>query len=628
MALKTTTTEKEVTSTKEENLLSKYSTDLSAYLSKDDSTLKNGEDEASRELDETTVAEPETLDTTDGDAISVSIDDVNPFFGEDIEGTDQGETLTGTNGSDTIFGYGGNDTLIGRGGEDSLDGGEGTDWVDYSSATAGVSASLSRVIMQGDQIASVIDGVGYATVGETFTDRLVNIENIRGSEFNDFLRGGNIANVIEGNMGHDIIEGLGGDDHLYGDGGEDTITGGEGRDYIDGGADYDIASYADSDEGVIIHMTGESFGGTAEGDTLVNIEEVVGSDHNDVFYGTGDSPVQNQDNVFRGEAGDDTFIGDAGADTYNGGADTDTVDYRGSKGSVEVHLDTGTGQGGDAEGDTYQSIEDIHGSMAAHNNLWGSTDANEISSYGEYDRVYGLDGDDTINLYNFFQAADGGADDDVFNVYGFGGPSPQDGYKLAAGEIWGGSGFDTVTFNLDIPEDFLGDVNEYGNEDAVYVNLDEFYYVFRGYDLENFEATYDHLEASSGTIFSVEKVVGTDYEDTLIGRTGEDDELVGGAGVDTLNGLSGHDTLTGGADRDYFMFDKSFVEGLNSATITDFGDGNDVVHLRDVSRFSSVDEVLDRLFQEGDDVILGIDGSEIRFENVSLSIFDESDFYV
>src|SRR3546814_5612601 len=76
-------------------------------------------------------------------------------------------------------------------------------------------------------------------------------------------------------------------------------------------------------------------------------------------------------NVFEGGAGDDTLdggngndtlTGGAGADALIGGSGTDTASYAGSANGVTVDLTTGTGLGGDAQGDTLSGIENLTGS--------------------------------------------------------------------------------------------------------------------------------------------------------------------------------------------------------------------------------------------------------------------------
>ena len=81
-------------------------------------------------------------------------------------------------------------------------------------------------------------------------------------------------------------------------------------------------------------------------DALTGFENVDGSDHADHL--TGDDR-------------DNGLHGGAGADTLDGGEGDDHVGYWGSDAGVTVNLATGTGQGGDAEGDTLTGIENLIG---------------------------------------------------------------------------------------------------------------------------------------------------------------------------------------------------------------------------------------------------------------------------
>src|SRR5919204_7063898 len=87
----------------------------------------------------------------------------------------------------------------------------------------------------------------------------------------------------------DIISAGAGDDLIFGLGGSDTILGGAGADTINGGDGFDTAAYGDSDEGVRVDLSlGTGSGGTAESDTLISIESVSGSQHDDILIaGTG-----------------------------------------------------------------------------------------------------------------------------------------------------------------------------------------------------------------------------------------------------------------------------------------------------------------------------------------------------
>lgn len=92
---------------------------------------------------------------------------------------------------------------------------------------------------------------------------------------------------------------------------------------------------------------------------------------------------------------DDTLIGGAGADYLEGDAGTDTADYSASHAAVAVSLATGTGQGGDAEGDTLFGIENLTGS-ALNDVLTGDANANTLTGGAGDDTLDGGDGTDLL----------------------------------------------------------------------------------------------------------------------------------------------------------------------------------------------------------------------------------------
>ena len=88
---------------------------------------------------------------------------------------------------------------------------------------------------------------------------------------------------------------------MIGNSGNNTLAGLGGADALDGDAGTDTATYAASVAGVNVSLaTGLGSGGDAEGDTLVNIENLTGSGQNDTLEGNGGN------NVLAGGSGNDT----------------------------------------------------------------------------------------------------------------------------------------------------------------------------------------------------------------------------------------------------------------------------------------------------------------------------------
>ncbi|MBT8458633.1 MAG: hypothetical protein KJN60_03070, partial [Boseongicola sp.] len=202
------------------------------------------------------------------------------------KGTRKDDNLIGTDGDDTILAGGGDDTVDGAGGNDFLSGDAGQD-------------------------------ILFGNVG------------------NDRLFGGGDDDILSGGDGSDELFGGLGDDTLYGDDGADYLQANEGSDIMDGGAGYDIASFEDvfggiDDIGVVVDA---SFDGTAttytatnlfsisrtDIDTLTGIEEVRGSNWNDVMTGA------DGDDYFVGALGDDTLDGAGGNDTLYGSVGNDLL---------------------------------------------------------------------------------------------------------------------------------------------------------------------------------------------------------------------------------------------------------------------------------------------------------------
>ena len=254
------------------------------------------------------------------------------------------------------------------------------------------------------------------------------------------IRGTDGADTLSGGTADECIHGLGGNDTLSGGAGDDRLDGGAGADALDGGAGSDTADYSASGAAVTVDLSSNAAqsGGDAQGDTLTNIENIVGSAHADTL--TGDA----SDNVFRGGAG---------ADTLEGGAGLDTADYSGSPVGIQDHL-VGIGvivklasgyiRGEHSQGDTLTSIENVIGTD--HIDLIiGDASANILSGDGGDDYMYGDAGDDTMygGEGHDIIYGDGGND----TLYGGGG---RDWIHGEAGDdtMYGGPDLDRFMFRL------------------------------------------------------------------------------------------------------------------------------------------------------------------------------------
>jgi Ca2+-binding RTX toxin-like protein len=167
------------------------------------------------------------------DNVRFNVERVIGTAGNDLlTGVEQDELLNGRGGDDVLQGAGGDDVLIGSTGADTLAGGEGIDTASFHDHADGVRVDLNDLPDDGN----AIDGAG--------DDVRTDVENVDGSEDNDFLFGSAAPNRIQGFGGLDTIDGLGGPDVLASgdgddrvvlakDGEPDEVSCGAGRDFAD-----------------------------------------------------------------------------------------------------------------------------------------------------------------------------------------------------------------------------------------------------------------------------------------------------------------------------------------------------------------------------------------------------------
>lgn len=393
-----------------------------------------------------------------------------------ILGTDLENTLPGTVGADVIHALLGDDLILGSAGADTLDGGGGVDMVSYIDATGAVRVNLQS---------------GTGALSEAAGDCYIDIENARGSDFNDWLGGDAGRNLLRGGHGDDTILGLDG---------KDIITGGAGADDLQGGSGFDKLVYRWSNAAVTVNLlTDSASGGHATGDTISNFEAVRGSWFNDHLTGN------NQANVLNGLNGNDTLIGNDGNDRLNGGLGADVLDggngfdfatYRNADEQVIINTRSQFPTFSQAAaGDSFISIEGVTGTAFGDSILMG----------GANNRLIGLGGGDFL---------DGGAGRDTLE---------------------GGEGADMLNGST-------------GNDTATYRRSDAGVQV----DLSNGTPTTGG-HATGDVLSNIENVTGSQFGDVLRGFFIEN-VFIGLGGNDTLIGRGGSDRLTGGEGEDTFVF--------------------------------------------------------------------------
>lgn len=290
-----------------------------------------------------------------------------------LKGDERGEDLLGLGGNDILLGFGGDDKLEGDSGNDVLLGGAGrdklygganndvlSDWAGWNELKGGdgddvlvgtgglfggpgndILIATGRAQVWGGLGEDILIGPGYGNVmyvnspkevtvnlangkglgpvgSEASGDRIAGFTGIVGSHHNDELVGDESDNFFRG---------MGGADKFFGERGEDK------------GADT-VSFWRDNGgEGATVNLSvfGEKGkGGYAEGDTFVNIENLFGSKHDDIFTGNGRtnwlSGQDGKDKLYGlgnwdslgGGKGDDLLNGGSGADHLTGdeGADT------------------------------------------------------------------------------------------------------------------------------------------------------------------------------------------------------------------------------------------------------------------------------------------------------------------
>lgn len=250
---------------------------------------------------------------------------------------------------DRVYGGGGDDALYGGQGQDVLNGGDGDDYIhvqagpteaqqhswsawvyqwsddtidggagndtavlDFTLVTGRFDFTLAApsqttLVKMDDAVAARVTGVEslvfIAGSGDDVVVTRDGEDGLLGGGGTDWLISGGGDDYLDGGTGHDSLWGGAGDDVLAGEAGDDTLFGDVGRDT----ASYRWAAGAVEVDLTIIEEQQTRGDGV---DTLISIENLVGSDYGDRL--TGDAGA----NVLNGGLGADILTGGAGADTF------------------------------------------------------------------------------------------------------------------------------------------------------------------------------------------------------------------------------------------------------------------------------------------------------------------------
>ena len=355
--------------------------------------------------------------------------------------TENDDVIYGGEGRDTIYAGTGDDVIDGGAGDDILDGGLGNDTfkasygsdtivsgggVDTLSFAAGQTISDIQYVdadldgFNDDLAFTFADGGSAELHTVTVLDQTTDAVEIVKFDFNEdgtvdssaerfrlassLDAGSSSTNtIIIGTDGSDEIGGSNFNDVIFGYGGDDVISGRKGDDRIDGGLGNDTVSFSDLSDGINVDLNdGSASGTTAGSDTLINVENVIGSAGADIIAG------DDQNNILAGGAGNDVVSGGAGDDQLTGGAGTDTISFVGDNSGVSVSLTDGASSDGADSG------------------------SDELDGF---ENVIGGDGDDVIIGSDGANRLDGGAGNDLLTALG------------GDDEIIGGSGIDTASFD-------------------------------------------------------------------------------------------------------------------------------------------------------------------------------------
>ena len=502
---------------------------------------------------------------------------------ENINGGSSSDTLTGNNQANVINGNGDDDVIRGASGNDTLNGGGGADDIAGQAGNDTVNGNGGNDTLDGGADTDIVNGNG----GDDLI-LLTSLDTIDGGDGNDTLQGNNTNTtwVVSGtNSGSVDTSTFTSVENLFAGTQNDTFafTGtGSLSGNIDGNdADMDTLDFSGYDSAVTVDLSNNS--ASTVGGTVINVENVVGSSHNDTLTGDGNANMIDGGagaDVINGLAGNDILNGNGGSDTINGGGDNDVID--GGNGNDILNGNNGQDniQGGSGD-DTISGGND-------DDILNGGDDDDVINGNAGNDTLNGNAGNDMLDGGAGTDTVNGNADDDLIvltsldTINGGGGDDTLQGNNTDTTWVVSGTNsgsVDTSTFT-NVENLFAGTQNDTfaftgtgslsGNIDGNDADMDTL--DFSGYDSAvTVDLSNNSASTVGGAVINVENIVGSSHNDTLTGD-GNANVIDGGAGADVINGLAGDDTLNGNGGNDT-------LDGGAGSDAVNGNDGDDLIVL-------------------------------------------------
>jgi Ca2+-binding RTX toxin-like protein len=391
------------------------------------------------------------------------------------------------------------------------------------------------------------------------------------------LTGTSGVNVLIGlNSSGDIVTTGPSGDTMIGGASNDTFdisnhgSGTNNTNFINGGGGTNTLNYSGSSGAMIVNlatgMTSNYYGGT---DYFSNIQNVVGSPWGDTYIGgTGGGY-----DLFGG-AGNNTFDMSGGTSFISGGTGFNTLDYQFATGPVTVSMVTDTTSYYYGGTDHFNGIEQVVGS-GFNDTLIGGSAGVEFSAGTGNNTMVGGTGNVTFDVWSHSSGTN-------FTDY-----------------ITGGSGYNVLSYS--------------GAPGPVNVNM------ATGTTLNYYGGT-DHFS-------HIQDVVGSDYNDTLIGGSAAvtfqaglgTDTMIGGSGNVTYDlwshtsGSDHNDYITGGTGLNILNYSESpgpINVNLQTGTTSNYYGGTDY--------FSQIQEVVGNIYNDifigaltGGDTLIGGGGNNM-----------------